>query len=68
MYSQLLIHEMVEAVQRERHMAGAPHNGRMVRSNSGLAVGAQELIGGALVRAGRLLRGSTAPRPEPMGS
>ena len=68
MYSQLMIHEMVDAVQRERQMADAPHTGQMVRSNSGLAVGAQELIGGALVRAGRFLRGSTAPRPEPIGS
>ena len=68
MYNQLLIHEMVEAVQRERAMADAPRNGWTTGSVGNLATGAQDLIGGALVRAGRFLRGSAAPRPEPQGS
>ena len=71
MSSQLLIHEMVEAVQRERAMADAPRNGWTTRSygtdKGGLTAGAHFLIGSAFVRAGRFLRGSAAPRPEPVG-
>ena len=72
MYSQLLVHEMVKAVHREREMTGAARTGTAVRSyrsiKGGLVAGAQYVIGGALVRAGRSLQGGTAPRPEAVGS
>ena len=68
MYSQILIYEMVDAVERERGMADAPRNWSTMRSYGGLTAGAHSVIGSALVRAGRYLRGGAAPRPEPVGS
>jgi hypothetical protein len=68
MYNQLLIHEMVDAIQRERGMTDAPRNWSTMQSSGGLVAGAYSVIGGALVRAGRFLHGNTAPRPEPIGS
>jgi hypothetical protein len=72
MQSQLLIQEMVKAAQGERDWTGAPRNRATTRSyivdKGGLAAGARYMIGGALVRAGRYLNGSTAPRPEPSGT
>ncbi|MEA2598445.1 MAG: hypothetical protein QOF01_4914 [Thermomicrobiales bacterium] len=68
MYNQLLIHEMVDAIQRERGMTDAPRNWSTMQSYGGLVAGAYSVIGGALVRAGRFLHGNTAPRPEPIGS
>jgi hypothetical protein len=72
MYSQLLVHDMVNAIHREREMTGAAQTGMVMRSYSsikgGLAAGARYLVGSALVRAGRSLQGGTAPRPEAVGS
>jgi len=72
MHSQLLIQEMVKAAQGERGLTDAPRNwsenGSYRTDTSGLAAGARYVIGNALVRAGRSLRGATAPRPEPAGS
>ena len=72
MNNPLLVHEMVQAVHREREMTGAAQTGTVMRSyrtiKGGLAAGAQYLVGGALVRAGRTLQGVSAPRPEAVGS
>jgi hypothetical protein len=71
MHSQLLVEEMVKAVRSERDWPNAAHNGsmRLDESNKGgLAVSAHDMIGRALVRAGRYLQGGAAPRPEPAGS
>ena len=72
MHTQLLMHEVVTAVHRERQMAGAAQTGNVMRSNrsvmGGLTAGAQYWVGSALVRAGRSLQGGTAPRPEAVGS
>jgi hypothetical protein len=68
MHSQLLIQEMVDAVNRERDVTGAAQNRTYGTTHYGLAAGARYMIGGALVRAGRLLIGEPAPRPEPTGS
>ncbi|MEA2583690.1 MAG: hypothetical protein QOF33_1775 [Thermomicrobiales bacterium] len=72
MYNQLLIHEMVDAIQRERGMADAPRNRWTKRAHqldkSSPTADAYSVIGGALARAGRFLHGTTAPRPEPIGS
>jgi hypothetical protein len=71
MYNQLLIHEMVDAIQRERGMADAPRNRWAKRAHqldkSSPTADAYSVIGGALARAGRFLHGNTAPRPEPIG-
>ena len=72
MSTQLLIQEMVNAVQGEQRWRDAPRNWSEKRSyltdKGGLAAGAQYAIGRALVRAGRYLQGGAAPRPEPAGS
>lgn len=72
MYSQLLVHEAVKAVHREREMTGAAQTGMAIRSyrsgKGGLMAGAQYVVGSALVRAGRTLLGGAAPRPEAVGS
>jgi hypothetical protein len=71
MHSQILIEEMVKAVQSERDWPNAAHNGSMWSyrtGKGGLAAGAHYMIGRALVRAGRYLQGGAAPRPEPAGS
>jgi len=72
MNTQLLIHEMVRAVHREREMTGAAQTGTVMRSyrtiKGGLAAGARYVVGSALVRAGRALQGVSAPRPEAVGS
>jgi hypothetical protein len=72
MHSQIMIQEMVNAVQRERGMPDAAQPGWNRRSyrtdKGGLTAGARYGIGGALVRVGRYLNGGAAPRPEPVGS
>jgi len=72
MNNQLLIHEMAQAVHREREMTGAARDGMVMRSyrtiKGGLAAGAQYVVGSALLRAGRYLLGGAAPRPEAVGS
>ena len=69
---QLLTHEVAKAVHREREMTGAAQTGTVMRSyrsvKSGLAAGAQYVVGSALVRAGRSLQGGAAPRPEAVGA
>jgi hypothetical protein len=71
MYSGMMLNEMLKAIERERGMTDAPRNRaneRSYRTGRGtLTAGAQYMIGGALVRAGRYLQGGTAPRPEPVG-
>lgn len=71
MQNYLLGHEVVNAVQRERHRAGAAHSGRVVATDMdgkrNLLAGAHYLIGGALVRMGRSLQGTAVPSPEPAG-
>ena len=72
MHSRIMIQEMVDAVQRERGIPDAARNGGNRRSywtdKGGLTAGAQYVIGSALVRVGRYLKGGAAPRPEPVGS
>jgi hypothetical protein len=71
MHNQIMVQEMVEAIHRERGMTGAARTGWSKRSyrtdKVGLVVGARYVIGNALMRAGRFLQGSAAPRPEPAG-
>jgi hypothetical protein len=68
---QVMIQQMVNAVEGEQRWRGAPRNRSEIRSDrtdkGGLTVSAQYMIGGALVRAGRYLQGGAAPRPEPAG-
>jgi hypothetical protein len=72
MFSQIMIQEMVDAIEREREVPGASRNGWSRRSYTsdkrGLVAGAQYWVGGALVRVGRSLQRGAAPRPELAGS
>ena len=69
---QILAHEVIKAIGRERQKAEEARNRRSEQTvlaeqiESGPANGARSLIGRALARAGRYLRLGTAPRPEPL--
>jgi hypothetical protein len=71
MFGGLMMHELANAVHRERGMADAARNRSTTRSyrtdKGGPTAGAQHVIGRALTWAGRHPKGGAAPRSEPVG-
>jgi hypothetical protein len=72
MQNNLMIQTMAVAAERERKMADAARD-MMIREavmggrDTGEGTSAHYVIGRALVRAGRFLRGDQAARSEPVG-
>lgn len=71
MHSQLIVHEMVDHIERERKRGGARNHGSIKRptvSGKGTEVAVLAVIGEALVRVGRFLRGEPGSHPAPVNS
>jgi hypothetical protein len=69
MDNRIMIYEMIDAIERERRMAGASRNRGSERhyrvGPNAPVVGLRRAVGVALVRAGMALQSELSPCPEP---